>query len=66
MGAMERGKCQRFAIDQKKTCFGISSDGKAAFPSVDRDIKIRELYSVGKRGDFLKYSQNTYQNTEFR
>lgn len=39
------------------------SDGKAAFPSVDRDIQVRELYSCGENGDLLQYSNNTYQNT---
>ena len=46
------------------TCFAVSLDGEAAFPSVDREIQVRELYSVGERGDYLKYSRNTYQNTE--
>ena len=63
MAAVERGECQRHAIDNKKTCFGISFDGKAAFPSVDRDIQVRELHSCGESGDLLKYSHNTYQNT---
>ena len=63
MAAVERGECQRWALDKKMTCFGVSFDGQAAFPSVDRDIQVRELYSVGERGDFLQYSQNTYQNT---
>ena len=64
MAAMVRGECQRWAIDTKKTCFGVSFDGRAAFPSVDRDIQVRELYAVGERGDLLHYSNNTYQNTE--
>ena len=64
MAAVQRGECQRWAIDQKKTCFGVSLDGEAAFPNVDRDIQVRELYSVGERGDYLNYSQNTYINTE--
>ena len=38
MGALERGECQRHALDTKQTCFGISFDGKAALPSVDREI----------------------------
>ena len=50
-------------IDQKETCFGVSLDGEAAFPSVERNIQIRELYSVGERDDLLSYSRNTYQNT---
>ena len=25
---------------------------------------MRELYSVGEQGDILKYSRNTYKNTE--
>ena len=63
MGAIERGECQRWALDNKTTCFGVSFDGQAAFPSVDRDIQVRELYTVGERGDYLEYSKNTYQNT---
>ena len=63
LGAIVRGECQRYAIDTKKTCFGVSFDGKAAFPSVDRNIQIRELYSCGERGDMLQYSNNTYKNT---
>ena len=63
LGAVLRGECQRWAIDQKSTCFGVSFDGQAAFPSVDRDIQVRELYSAGERGDYLKYSRNTYKNT---
>ena len=63
MGAVLRGECQRWALDTKQTCFGVSFDGKAAFPSVDRDIQVRELYSCGESGDLLEYSRNTYQNT---
>ena len=47
----------------KQTCFGVSFDGKTAFPSVDRDIQVMELYSCGESGDLLQYSRNTYQNT---
>ena len=54
LGALERGECQRYAID---------IDGQAAFPSVDRDIQVRELFACGETGDLLKYSHNTYQNT---
>ena len=63
MGAVLRGECQRWALDKKLTCFGVSFDGQAAFPSVDRDIQVCELYSVGERGDYLQYSRNTYDNT---
>ena len=63
MGAVERGECQRWAIDTKTTCFGVSFDGKAAFPSVDREILVRELFAVGEAGDYLEYSRNTYKNT---
>ena len=66
LGAVQRGECQRLAIDRKVNCFGVSFDGRAAFPSVERNIQIRELYTAGERGDMLKYSQNTYQNTESR
>ena len=43
--------------------FGVSFDGQATFPSVDRDIQIRELYSSGEDGKLLEYSKYTYQNT---
>ena len=64
MAAVQRGECQHWAVDNKLTCFGVSLDGEAAFPSVERDIQIRELYSTGERGDYLQYSRNTYKNTE--
>ena len=64
MAAVQRGECQRWAIDNKLTCFGVSLDGEAAFPSVDRAIQVRELYSAGERGDYLQYSRNTYRNTK--
>ena len=63
MGAVERGECQRHALDNKQTCFGVSFDGKAAFPSVDRDIQVRELHACGEACDILNYSRNIYQNT---
>ena len=63
MGAVVRGECQRWALDRKITCYGVSFDGQAAFPSVDRDIQVRELYAVGERGDYLQYSRNIYKNT---
>ena len=63
MCALLRGECQRWALDTKQTCFGVSFDGKAAFPSVDREILVRELYSCGETGDILLYSRNTYRNT---
>ena len=50
----------------KQTCFGVSFDGQAAFPSVDRDIQVRELYSCGETGDILDYSNSIYQNTVCR
>ena len=31
---------------------------------MERNIQIRELYSVGERGDLLSYSRRTYQNTD--
>ena len=66
LAAVLRGECQRWALDTKQTCFGVSFDGKAAFPSVDRQIQIRELYSCGEKGNLLKYSKNTYENTVCR
>ena len=62
--AIQRGECQRWALDNKMTCFGVSLDGESAFPSVERNIQVRELYTVGERGDLLRYSKNTYKNTE--
>ena len=60
VAAVERGECQRYALDTKQTCFGVSFDGQAAFPSVDRDILVRELHACGETGDLLEYSKNTY------
>ena len=60
MAAVLRGECQRWALDTKQTCFGVSFDGKAAFPSVDREIQVRELYSCGETGDLLKYSRHIH------
>ena len=65
LAAVQRGECQRWAVYNNLTCFGVSLDGEAAFPSVERDIQVRELYAAGERGDYLKYSRNTYVNTEF-
>ena len=64
LAAIQRGECQRWAVDQKKTCFGVSLDGEAAFPSVERSIQIRQLYSAGERDGLLAYSKCTYANTE--
>ena len=64
LASVERGECQRWALDHKLTCYGISLDGEAAFPSVEREILVRELYATGERGDYLRYSNNTYKNTE--
>ena len=62
LAAVQRGECQRWAVDNKLTCFGVSLDGEAAFPSVEREIQVRELFAVGERGDLLNYSRNTYVN----
>ena len=64
LAAIQRGECQRWAADKKQTCFGVSLDGEAAFPSVEREIQLRELYSTGERGDVLNYSRSTYKNTK--
>ena len=53
-------------LDTRQTHFGVSFDGQAAFPSVDREIQIRELYSCGETGDILQYSKCTYENTVSR
>ena len=63
VAAVQRGESQRWAVDKKQICFEVSLDGEAAFPSVERDIQLRELYTVGERGDILEYSRNIYQNT---
>ena len=62
LGAVLRGECQRWAMDTKQTCFGVSFDGQAVFPSVARDIQIRELYSYGESGEILDYSRSIYKN----
>ena len=36
LASVQRGECQRWAVDNKLTCFGVSLDGEAAFPSVER------------------------------
>ena len=64
LAAVQRGECQRWAVDKKLTCFGVSLDGESAFPSVERNIQVRELYSNGERGDILRYSKHTYENTD--
>ena len=43
LAAVQRGECQRWAVDKKLTCFGVSLDGESAFPSVERNIQVREL-----------------------
>ena len=57
LGAMLHCECQRWALDKKQTCIGVSFDGKADFHSVDRDIQVRELHSCGEDGDLLQYSR---------
>ena len=64
LASVQRGECQRWAVDTKQTCFGVSLDGEAAFPSVEREIQVRALYTAGERGDYLSYSKNTHKNTE--
>ena len=64
LAAVQRGECQRWAVDKKITCFGVSLDGESAFPSVERSIQVRELYSNGEDGDILNYSKYTYENTD--
>ena len=64
LAALQRGECQRWAIDQKLTCFGVSLDGEDAFPSVEREIQIRELYSVGYTVNTLTTTQSVISRTE--
>ena len=63
LGAVQRHECEAYAIDVKKTCFGCSLDGEAAFKVVDRDIQKRELYLSGERGDLWRFSHHSYENT---
>ena len=66
LASVQRGECQRWAVDRKETGFGVSLDGELAFPSMDRDILVRELYSAGERGNYLLYSRGTYEETHAR
>ena len=43
LAAIQRGECQRWAVDMKQP---VSLDGEAASTSVGRDIQVRELYSA--------------------
>ena len=47
----------------KTKVLSVHLESQTAFPSVDRDIQVRELYSCGETGDLLAYSSNTYKNT---
>ena len=38
LAAVQRGECQRWAVDRKLTCFGVSLYGESAFPSGERSI----------------------------
>jgi hypothetical protein len=51
-------------VDKKETCFGVSLDGEAPFPSMEMEIQVRELYAADERGSYLSYNKNIYQNTE--
>ena len=64
MGAVPRNECQKHAIDNKKTCFGVSLDGDSAFEVVDRTIQMRELFFAGEEGETWQFSNNSYQNTK--
>ena len=46
LAAVERGECQCWAVDKKLTCYGVSLDGEAAFPSVESEIQVRKLYMM--------------------
>ena len=64
LAAIQQSECQRWAVDKKLICYGVSFDGESAFPSVERNIQVRELYSIGERGYILRYSKHTYENTD--
>ncbi len=46
-------KLKSFALIQKQTLFALS---------LDRDIKTRELYLAGERGDYWQASAFEYEN----
>ena len=44
---------------------GVSKTNcEAAFPSVEKNIQVRELYLTGEKDDLLRYSKSTYVNPE--
>ena len=61
VASVQRGECQRWAVDPKQKCFGVSLDREAACPSDERDIQVCKLFSVGERGDY--HSRNIPSRT---
>ena len=40
MASVQQRERQRWALDKKMTCFGISLNGEAAFPNVEREVQV--------------------------
>ena len=64
MGALQRHETEKYCVDQKRTFFGCSLDGEAAFEAVNRTIMMRELYCAGETGQYWVASYNSYQNSQ--
>ena len=63
MGIIQRYECQQYAIDQKKTLFGMSVDAESAFDVVQRSILMQELYNSGEQGELWQITRAKYENT---
>ena len=64
MAALQRHETEKFCIDEKRTFFGCSLDGEAAFEVVDRTILLRELYCSGEKGEYWMANKFGYENTK--
>ena len=51
MGILQRYECQQFALDEKKTLFGLTVNGVSAFDVMSRPILLCELFATGEDGD---------------
>ena len=66
MGILQRYECQQFALDQKKTLFGMTIDGISAFDVVPRPLLLWELFNKGEEGKIWQFTNYNYQNTTCR
>ena len=57
-------KQKSFVLMKKRTFFGCSLDGEAAFEVVDRTILLRELYCSGEKGEYWMANKFGYGNTK--